>query len=853
MTKSFKKPRKHQLRQLAKQVISFMLIASLLFGLIPEGVYASNNVKSVTNEKTFKSKECNITYVEDSTWGNYVNATIRIENQGSQDIEDWKISFDYDGTIDNIWNADILSCENGHYIIGAKSYNQKIAKGQTISFGMIAYGKNQKPTMPSKITLGEEEKEEEQPTEIEDSSLPKQYQALSYAALSGGNKNFSLATNETYIGGNVHSNGGFTYQGTKLTIEGILETVSNIEIRTSSGTDCEKVEKKQENTASLSIPDLSKGIKEKLKEEGKVYQASKDFGQDTIVIDHSMWVNGNLNFNGTSFLGEGIVAAKDSIQYNVNSLKTGADARIFLMSQEGNITLNGSDITMNAVLYAPNGCVTVNANQFHLNGRIIAKEIRIHGTNIRIMSGKSDLSMIEFLWKPDLSIETSGFHKVNRKVVLELQGAENTDLTEEMVQWEITSAQEKKDTYSVDTTASNGLHQELLFHEAGTYEVTATVTNKGEKQQVKAQLNIEPDLAPVANFEIKETSVVRDEQKNATISMIDLSASPDGDEIKQRIWTIYYDENNNGKFEQEEATIVSDKNEKNFTYTTKKVGRYQVALEVVEEIKDTIPSLLKDTDYLRDNTLEKESGNTFFVDNKAPTSNLSIEKKRSADLVFTVGDVNKEGLAKYNEKAKEIKEALEKQGVDVRVETVSSSTLTAKDTFAWKEYGHTNYDDNNEGNHIRYEENNIRMVGYESRPVKDFLYVADNDPGQKIFTFDLQRDQTDWHSMEGGGFLFNTTIDEEKNTIRGFCILVTYEGLKLVQIDCNNLSGFRDGYYEIVQHAGKLLRTYPLANLYDNHHFTIIVDGKSISVLDGDKMIIVYWSSFFVTLCSINI
>lgn len=80
--------------------------------------------------------------------------------------------------------------------------------------------------------------------------------------------------------------------------------------------------------------------------------------------------------------------------------------------------------------------------------------------------------------------------------------------------------------------------------------------------------------------------------------------------------------------------------------------------------------------------------------------------------------------------------------------------------------------------------------------------------------------------MEGGGFLFNTTIDEEKNTIRGFCILVTYEGLKLVQIDCNNLSGFRDGYYEIVQHAGKLLRTYPLANLYDNHHFTIIVDGK---------------------------
>ncbi|MBQ2275165.1 MAG: cellulose binding domain-containing protein [Lachnospiraceae bacterium] len=75
------------------------------FGLIPEGGYASNNVKSDTNEKTFKSKECNITYVEDSTWGNYVNATIRIENQGSQDIEEWKIFFDYDGS-ENLYTYD---------------------------------------------------------------------------------------------------------------------------------------------------------------------------------------------------------------------------------------------------------------------------------------------------------------------------------------------------------------------------------------------------------------------------------------------------------------------------------------------------------------------------------------------------------------------------------------------------------------------------------------------------------------------------------------------------------------------------------------------------------------------------
>jgi len=34
--------------------------------------------------------------------------------------------------------------------------------------------------------------------------------------------------------------------------------------------------------------------------------------------------------------------------------------------------------------------------------------------------------------------------------------------------------------------------------------------------------------------------------------------------------------------------------------------------------------------------------------------------------------------------------------------------------------------------------------------------------------------------MEGGGFLFNTTVTE--NTIKGFCVLVTSNGLRLAEI-----------------------------------------------------------------------
>ena len=59
-----------------------------------------------------------------------------------------------------------------------------------------------------------------------------------------------------------------------------------------------------------------------------------------------------------------------------------------------------------------------------------------------------------------------------------------------------------------------------------------------------------------------------------------------------------------------------------------------------------------------------------------------------------------------------------------------------------------------------------------------------------------------------------------------------------MQIDCHRLENFRNGSYSWVQNAGKLLRTFSLRNLYENHHFKIVVDKTSISVWDGEKLVI---------------
>lgn len=168
-----------------------------------------------------------------------------------------------------------------------------------------------------------------------------------------------------------------------------------------------------------------------------------------------------------------------------------------------------------------------------------------------------------------------------------------------------------------------------------------------------------------------------------------------------------------------------------------------------------------------------------------------------------------------------------------------SSTLTAQDTFAWTEYDHYNYRDYylpTLPQHIVYEGNNIKMLGYSYDALKDFLLVNDDNNSRKIFTFDIRRDNTDWHSMEGGGFLFNSSV--KGNTLNGFCVLITQSGLKLIEITNANLNNFRNSRYENVQNFGNLLKTYPMGNLYAEHHIKIEVDKSTISLWDGETLLI---------------
>lgn len=211
---------------------------------------------------------------------------------------------------------------------------------------------------------------------------------------------------------------------------------------------------------------------------------------------------------------------------------------------------------------------------------------------------------------------------------------------------------------------------------------------------------------------------------------------------------------------------------------------------------------------------------------------ISLRDERVVDLIFTTSSEDTELINKHAAQIETIKDKLEKMGYAVNLSNVSTSYLSAKDTFAWIEYDHPNYNTQTPyTQHIVYDDNNIKMLGYTAVAYKDFLLVPDENSSQKIFNFDIQRDKTDWHSMNGGGFLFNTTVEEE--TISGYYVLVTSGGLRLYRLDNVNLKSFRNS-----STTGTLMQTFTFSNLYDEHHIKIVADSNYISLWDDDNLII---------------
>lgn len=237
-----------------------------------------------------------------------------------------------------------------------------------------------------------------------------------------------------------------------------------------------------------------------------------------------------------------------------------------------------------------------------------------------------------------------------------------------------------------------------------------------------------------------------------------------------------------------------------------------------------------------------ENGEAVFNDLKVGTYRVQITSPNGATVCTTI-------LVTEDEQAERT------------VEVLSAST-----NYDWKHYDHYNIKQEygpTLPKHIEFNGNDIKMRGYTEVNYKDFLLTHENDNPDsfvhgagKVLSFSIDRDEADWHTLEGGGFLFDVSITNpgsggtdgeftsgKEGFMTAHCILVTREGLKLYYLHDVDIALFRDGKYGKIEWIGEKIGddAYDIGDVKAYHSISINIrkgTSETISVIDNDKVIV---------------
>lgn len=130
------------------QKVSFGYIASTKGGqslptnCIVGGVQSSANTSKVDvskqNKDTYTADKFEVKYVVDSSWNDGYNGKFIIKNIGTEIIKDWKLEFDSENKINNVWGAEIEKNDGKNYIIKNAGWNKDIKPGESVEVGFFA-------------------------------------------------------------------------------------------------------------------------------------------------------------------------------------------------------------------------------------------------------------------------------------------------------------------------------------------------------------------------------------------------------------------------------------------------------------------------------------------------------------------------------------------------------------------------------------------------------------------------------------------------------------------------------------------------------------------------------------------
>ncbi|KOR76589.1 S-layer homology domain-containing protein [Paenibacillus solani] len=144
-------------------------------------------------------------------------------------------------------------------------------------------------------------------------------------------------------------------------------------------------------------------------------------------------------------------------------------------------------------------------------------------------------------------------------------------------------------------------------------------------------------------------------------------------------------------------------------------------------------------------------------------------------------------------------------------------------------------------NHVQISNNGkaLTFYGYTMPGYKDFMLTGGSPAGKKIITFDMDESKVNYHSMEGGGFLFNSKIDSD-GKLSGYTILYVSNAIEVYKLDGVDATAFHN-------EAGSGLRFIQGVSLVQSfskgtsaqHSIKIVATDTQLNMWDnGDQIII---------------
>lgn len=202
---------------------------------------------------------------------------------------------------------------------------------------------------------------------------------------------------------------------------------------------------------------------------------------------------------------------------------------------------------------------------------------------------------------PVAVITAEGTLKENRKVIIHSHDSLSPrvdPIQTDRNEWEITPLDgQDPNSIKIDPDTSTDEEKHVVFKEPGRYKVFLRCHNNysdanPDHPQIDAIdtekiIEISPDENPIADFTINSPAPnFHDNPVSATVSIIDASTSPDNDILDQYTWTIRRDDDEDGKFDDEDiyASFTGSTNiDFDVTFESGNSGSFRAELFLKEE------------------------------------------------------------------------------------------------------------------------------------------------------------------------------------------------------------------------------------------------------------------------------